>query len=414
MNRKNRRKINNIKRRKKYHKKNIKTNKIKNLQESITNKAKEYINDENIQKIKDTAGKGFEKAKHFTSENIDKFQKYLDEQNFKGKFKNIANAGMDKIKEHSKKKYMSRLLIFFHKHYILNFSILFIVAILVFRNIYITHNREIEKSLNYSITNYAPSLDDIIIAKEDYYTNMIIRQISSNKTATNNIVLKSSSINDLEATLKNVLDNYNKNLQTSLNETIKSSNTVINFWFAFLSVIIIIFTIIGIIINNRIIKTSKKRINKFNREYNKKLNTMKKQVMELKKLKKESENNLQINSLYNLANTAFDNKDYSTSISYYDKVLELNNSFAHAIYNRAIAYYYVNNHTKCAFELITLYNNNKSNEIKNLILKNIIELANNNIEIAILFCDNENIDYKSLQQKEEKQSLFERIKNIIS
>ncbi len=184
----------------------------------------------------------------------------MDEQNFKGKFKNIANAGMDKIKEHSKKKYMSRLLIFFHKHYILNFSILFIVAILVFRNIYITHNREIEKSLNYSITNYAPSLDNIIIAKEDYYTNMIIRQISSNKTATNNIVLKSSSINDLEATLKNVLNNYNKNLQTSLNETIKSSNTVINFWFAFLSVIIIIFTIIGIIINNRIIKTSKKEL----------------------------------------------------------------------------------------------------------------------------------------------------------
>ena len=412
MNRKNRRKINT--RRKKYHKKSKKINKIKNLQENITNKAKEYINEENIQKIKDTAGKGFEKAKNFTSENIDKFQKYLDKQNFKGKFQNMANAGIDKIKEHSKKKYISRLLIFFHKHYILNFSILFIVAILVFRNIYINHNREIEKSLNYSITNYAPSLDNIIIAKEDYYTNMIIRQISSNKTATNNIVLKSSSINDLEATLKNVLDNYNKNLQTSLNETIKSSNTVINFWFAFLSVIIIIFTLVGIIINNRIIKTSKKIINKFNREYNKKLSIMKKQVIEFKKLKKESENNLHINSLYNLANTAFDNKDYNTSISYYNKVLELNNSFAHAIYNRAIAYYYVNNHTKSAFELITLYNNNKSNEIKNLILKNIIELANNNIEIAILFCDNENIDYKSLQQKEEKQSLFERIKNIIS
>ena len=413
MNRKNRRTAN-PKKRKKHHKTKIKSNKIKNFQENIANKAKEYINEENIQKIKDTAGKSFEKAKNFTSENIDKFQKYLDKQDFKGKFQNMANAGMDKIKEHSKKKYISRLFIFLNKHYILNFSILFIVAILVFRNIYINHNREIEKSLNYSITNYAPSLDNIIVAKEDYYTNMIIRQISSNKTSTNNIILKSSSINDLEETLKNVLDNYNKNLQTSLNETLKSSNTVINFWFAFLSVIIIIFTLIGIIINNRIIKTSKKRINKFNREYNKKFNTMKKQVMEFKKLKKESENNLQINSLYNLANIAFDNKDYNTSISYYDKVLELNNSFVHAVYNRAISYYYVNNHTKCAFELITLYNNNKSNEIKNLILKNIIELANNNIEIAILFCDNENIDYKSLQQKEEKQSLFERIKNIIS
>ena len=187
-----------------------------------------------------------------------------------------------------------------------------------------------------------------------------------------------------------------------------------NFWFAFLTVIIIIFTLVGIIINNRIIKSSKNRINKFNKAYKKKLNTMRKQVFEFKKFKKESENNLHINSLYNLANTAFDNKDYNTSISYYDKVLELNNSFLHAIYNRAIAYYYVNNYTKCAFELIALYNNNKSNEIKNLILKNIIELANNDIEIAILFCNNENIDYKSLQQKEEKQSLFERIKNIIS
>lgn len=139
------RKIVNPKRRKKYHKKHKKNNKIKNLQENIANKAKEYINDENIQKIKDTAGKSFEKAKNFTSENIDKFQKYLDEQDFKGKIQNIANAGMDKIKEHSKKKYISRFLIFLHKHYILNFSILFIIAILVFRNIYITHNREIEK-----------------------------------------------------------------------------------------------------------------------------------------------------------------------------------------------------------------------------------------------------------------------------
>ncbi|CRF32804.1 hypothetical protein BRSU_1034 [Brachyspira suanatina] len=413
MNRKNR-KIVNPKRRKKHHKKNNKNNKIKNLQENIASKAKEYINEENIQKIKDTAGKSFEKAKNFTSENIDKFQKYLDEQNFKEKFQNMANAGMDKIKEHSKKRYISRLLIFLHKHYILNFSILFIIAILVFRNIYITHNQEVEKNLNYSITNYNQSLNNIIVAKEDYYTNMIIRQISSNKTATNNIILKSSSINDLEESLKNVLDNYNRNLQTSLNETIKSSTNIINFWFAFLSIIIIIFTLLGIIINNRIIKTSKKRINKFNREYNKKLNTMKKQVIEFKKLKKESENNLQINSFYNLANIAFDNKDYNTSISYYDKVLELNNSVTHAIYNRAIAYYYINNYTKCAFELITLYNNNKSNEIKSLILTNIIELANNNIEIAILFCDNENIDYKSLQQKEEKQSLFDRIKNILS
>ncbi len=263
-NRKNNKIHKNKIRRKKYHKKHdnskkSQNDKFKNLQENITNKAKEYINEENIKKIKDTAGKSFEKAKNFTSENIDKFQKYLDEQDFKGKFQNIANAGIDKIKEHSKKRYISRLLIFLHKHYILNFSILFIIAILVFRNIYIyiSHNQEVEKILNYSITNYTPSLDNIIVAKEDYYTNMIIRQISSNKTATNNIILRSSSINDLEESLKNVFDNYNRNLETSLNETIKSSNKIMNFLFAFLTVIIIIFTLVGIIINNRIIKAQK-------------------------------------------------------------------------------------------------------------------------------------------------------------
>ena len=261
----------NTKKRIRYHKK--KKNNSYNIKKqiyNISNKAKDIINDDNIQKAKDFANENIEKAKDFTSESIDKFQKYLDENDVKGKIKNITNTGINTIKEHSKRKYPTRILKFFHRYYMLSFIILFILAMLIFRNIYLNHNNEIERRLNYSMTNYSPSLENIIIAKEDYYTNMIIRQISSNKTATNNIVLKSSSINDLEATLKNVLDNYNKNLQTSLNETIKSSNTVINFWFAFLSVIIIIFTLVGIIINNRIIKTSKKRINKFNREYNKK------------------------------------------------------------------------------------------------------------------------------------------------
>ncbi|WP_300756803.1 hypothetical protein [uncultured Brachyspira sp.] len=132
----------NINRKKRYNKKNnnsqtIKNNKLKEFQENISNKAKEYINDENIKKIKDAAGKGFEKAKYFTSDNIDKFQKYIDEKDIKGKVKNITNAGIDKIKEHSKKKYITRFLKFIHRYYILTFVILFIISILVFRNIYI-------------------------------------------------------------------------------------------------------------------------------------------------------------------------------------------------------------------------------------------------------------------------------------
>lgn len=396
---------------KKYNTKSIKTNKLKEFQENISNKAKEYINDENIKKIKDSAEKGFQKAKNFTSDNIDKFQKYIDEKDIRGKVKNITNAGIDKIKEHSKKKYITRFLKFIHRYYILTFLILFIISILVFRNIYITHNEKIENSLNYSITNFAPSLNNIIIAREDYYTNIIISKISSNKNITNNIILKSTSLDNLETSLKNILDNYNIRLQTSLNETVKSSNNLINFWFAFLTVIIIVFTLITLIINNNILKKSKRKIKVFNNNYNKKLKEIKMHIKNFEKLKKENDKTIEINTLYNLANTLFDLKDYNNSIYYYDKVLELDNNFIYGIYNKAVSYYYINDYDKCADSFIYLYN--KEISIKDLVLKNIIELANKNIEKAIQFCRNENIDYKSLQQKEEKISIFDRIRNIL-
>ncbi|EKV56087.1 TPR domain-containing protein [Brachyspira hampsonii 30446] len=409
----------NIKRRKKYHKKNnnnnsqtIKNNKLKEFQENISNKAKEYINNENIKKIKDAAGKGFEKAKDFTSDNIDKFQKYIDEKDIKGKVKNITNAGIDKIKEHSKKKYITRFLKFIHRYYILTFLIIFIISILVFRNIYITHNEKIENSLNYSITNFAPSLNNIIIAKEDYYTNIIISKISSNKNITNNIILKSTSLDNLETSLKNILDNYNIRLQTSINETVKSSNNLINFWFAFLTVIIIVFTLITLVINNNILKKSKRKIKVFNNNYNKKVKEIKMHIKNFEKLKKENDKTIEINKLYNLANTLFDLKDYNNSIYYYDKVLELDNNFIYSIYNKAVSYYYINDYNKCTDNFIYLYN--KESSIKDLALKNIIELANKNVEKAIQFCLSENIDYKSLQQNEEKISIFDRIRNILS
>ncbi|ASJ20364.1 hypothetical protein BHAMNSH16_01280 [Brachyspira hampsonii] len=411
MNRKNRRNIN-TKRRKKYHKKNIKESKIKNLRENITNKAKEYINDENIKKIKDSAEKGLKKAKDFTYDNIDKFQKYIDEKDIKGKVKNITNAGIDKIKEHSKKKYMTRFLKFIHRYYILTFLILFIISILVFRNIYITHNQKIENSLNYSITNFAPSLNNIIIAKEDYYTNYIIRTISSNKTITNNIILKSTSLDNLETSLKNILDNYNIMLQTSINETVKSYNNLINFWFAFLTVIIIVFIFITLVINNNILKKSKIKMKSFNNSYNKKVKEIKMHIKNFEKLKKENDKTIEINKLYNLANTLFDLKDYNNSIYYYDRVIKLDNNFIYALYNKAVSYYYINDYNKCADDFIDLYNRESS--IKALVLKNIIELANKNIEKAIQFFRNENIDYESLQQNKEKQSIFDRIRNILS
>ncbi|WP_028330020.1 tetratricopeptide repeat protein [Brachyspira alvinipulli] len=373
-------------------------------------KAKDFAN-ENIEKAKDAAIKSFEKAKDFTSDNIDKFQKYLDEKDVKGKIKNIADTGINTIKEHSKRKYPTRVLKFFHRYYMLTFIILFVLSMLIFRNIYLNHNMEIERRLNYSITNYSPSLENIIIAKEDYYTNMLIRQISSNKTATNHIILKSSNIENLESALKNVFDNYNRNLELSMNETIKSSNNVINFWFAFLTVIMIVFTLISIVINNNILKKSKLKMKKFNTLYKKQLKVLKKEIRNFENLKNKNE---EINNFYNLGNIAFDNNEYDAAISYYDKVIELSGNFFNAYYNRAISYYHTNNYQKSSEELIKLYRNNsiiKTKTIKEIIIKNIIELANKNIETAVKFCNDENIDYKSLEN--DKQSLFSRIKNIL-
>ncbi|WP_300756806.1 tetratricopeptide repeat protein [uncultured Brachyspira sp.] len=208
------------------------------------------------------------------------------------------------------------------------------------------------------------------------------------------------------------MDNYNIRLQTSLNETVKSSNNLINFWFAFLTVVIIVFTLITLIINNNILEKSKRKIKVFNNNYNKKLKEMKMHIKNFEKLKIENDNNLEINNLYNLANTLFDLKDYNNSIYYYDKAIELDNNFIYGIYNKAVSYYYINDYDKCADNFIDLYD--KESSIKDLVLKNIIELANKNIEKAIQFCRNENIDYKSLHQKEEKKSIFGRIRNILS
>ncbi|MBW5380127.1 hypothetical protein E6A52_05265, partial [Brachyspira hampsonii] len=104
--------------------------------------------------------------------------------------------------------------------------------------------------------------------------------------------------------------------------------------------------------------------------------------------------------------------DYNNSIYYYDRVIKLDNNFIYALYNKAVSYYYINDYNKCADDFIDLYNRESS--IKALVLKNIIELANKNIEKAIQFFRNENIDYESLQQNKEKQSIFDRIRNILS
>ena len=307
--------------------------KAKDFASENIEKAKDFAN-ENIEKAKDAAIKSFEKAKDFTSDNIDKFQKYLDEKDVKGKIKNIADTSINTIKEHSKRKYPTRVLKFFHRYYMLTFIILFVLSMLMFRNIYLNHNMEIERRLNYSITNYSPSLENIIIAKEDYYTNMLIRQVSSNKTATNHIILKSSSIEDLQNAFAEAIDSHTKNLQISMSEIVKSSSDTLNFWFAFISVVMIVFSFAGAFVNNNILNEAREQLSNVEKEAEKSLGQIK---VETDKIIEENNKNVKINSELNLGYQAHQNQKYKEAIDYFTKVIELDDKNVYGYFNRAKA-----------------------------------------------------------------------------
>ena len=95
--------------------------------------------------------------------------------------------------------------------------------------------------LDKAMERYSSPLENIIITKEEFYTNVIITEIESNKFITNNIILKSSSIEDLQNAFAEAIDSHTKNLQISMSEIVKSSSDTLNFWFAFISVVMIVF-----------------------------------------------------------------------------------------------------------------------------------------------------------------------------
>lgn len=235
--------------------------------------------------------------------------------------------------------------------------ILFILSMIIFSALYFIHNLYVSYRLENVMQRYASPLENIIIAKEEYYTNVILTEIENNKFITNNIILKSSSIEDLEKSFEKAIDTHTKSLQVSMGEVVKTSSDTLNFWFAFISVIMIVFSFAGAFVNNNILKEAKEQLAQVEKESEKSLEAIE---VETQKLIEQNEKNIKINNLFNLAYQEAQNEDYASSMDYYKQILEIDPQNSIAYYGIGLYEYYLNEFEKSVeyFDKAIEYNNN--------------------------------------------------------
>ena len=109
-------------------------------------------------------------------------------------------------------------------------------------------------------------------------------------------------------------------LESSINEIMKNSNDILQFWFAFLSVIMIVFTIIGFFLNNNILENAKKQLEMVEKEARTSRENIEK---ETNKLIEENNKNINITNLFNMSNQADDNRNYNLSINYLTEIIKI-------------------------------------------------------------------------------------------
>ena len=181
---------------------------------------------------------------------------------------------------------------------IMPFIILFLISIVIFAFLYFLHSKNIENRFNRTLQNYEKSMSAI-------FNNMVItngnnENIDTNSFQTNNEIRFNNNIENLKLSFEVGF----KMLESSMNEIMKNSNDILQFWFAFLSVIMIVFTLIGFFLNNNILNQttkqleivkikSKNYINKIKRNTKAKNNELIKNI----KLKSEEETNKLIQKL---------------------------------------------------------------------------------------------------------------------
>ena len=233
---------------------------------------------------------------------------------------------------------------------------LFILSMIVFAALYFAHNLLVSYRLDKAMEKYSSPLENIIITKEEFYTNVIITEIESNKFITNNIILKSSSIEDLQNAFSEAIDSHTKNLQISMSEIVKSSSDTLNFWFAFISVVMIVFSFAGAFVNNNILNEAKAQLKNVEKESK---ISMKKIELATKELIEKNDKNIKINGLFNLAYQAANKEDYNSAMEYYKQILGIDPENYTAYYGLGLYEDYLKEYEKSIeyFDNAIKYNN---------------------------------------------------------
>ncbi|AUJ49989.1 tetratricopeptide repeat protein [Brachyspira hyodysenteriae] len=245
--------------------------------------------------------------------------------------------------------------------------ILFILAFGAFSGIYFLHTKNIESRFNKALENYSLNIQTII-------SNTTVDKTVTTNESENTITINNEFIisEEIANNFKSTFDINTRMLESSMSEIMKNSNDVLSFWFAFLSVIMIVFTFAGIFINNNILSESKEKLEDVNNkaheiieknseaalnsidklkiefnnsinsiqeksnqmisdikekahiESNQLINSIKKQAEEeTKKLIEENNRNIKISNLFNSAYQSYNNKEYDKAINYYNQIIEI-------------------------------------------------------------------------------------------
>ena len=215
---------------------------------------------------------------------------------------------------------------FLHRYYNIFFIILFIISLLLFRCIYLTHTNNVEKRFDNALKSYEQSLSNIFnnLSTNNYTNESIVPNISSSCTrdriSINNNNIMNMSEGDSFDELKKSFEIGLDLLKASLSEIMKNSNDVLTFWFAFLSVIMVVFTFAGILINNNVLEQSKYQLTILKKEIDIKKDEIEK---EFNNFKKEQFVKIDDDIKIKLQNIKAEVLDYVTSIkNEYNKEFE--------------------------------------------------------------------------------------------
>lgn len=169
------------------------------------------------------------------------------------------------------------------------FSICIIIGIIIFGVIYFEQSKYRNNELNNAIDRF----------------NNIIDKVMVNNT---NNTLK----NELEILLYN---NY-KLLEDSISNIVKVNMDNITFWFAFLSIIMVVFSILGIVINNGYLSMSKELLLKIEEEAK----------FSIENIKNKSINEISIASYYYEGLKYKYEGDYQAAIDNFTHCINIDNS----------------------------------------------------------------------------------------